>query len=109
MRGFSFVSTHSHPKVAAASIKHCQLSDGVSTHSHPKVAALLPVGYGVGSGGVSTHSHPKVAAIGIISRKDGFFVSTHSHPKVAAYLGHEMTAIKVGFNTQPPEGGCRRI
>ena len=55
----------------------------VSTHSHPKVAAAMNA-IGAGVSDVSTHSHPKVAAV------YGEFtwhikrVSTHSHPKVAA-------------------------
>ena len=34
------VSTHSHPKVAAAATDLSLMIDDVSTHSHPKVAAL---------------------------------------------------------------------
>ena len=33
-------------------------------------------------------------------------VSTHSHPKVAAERLHRLAGKKIGFNTQPPEGGC---
>ena len=33
-------------------------------------------------------------------------VSTHSHPKVAAESRESLTNDKLGFNTQPPEGGC---
>ena len=36
-------------------------------------------------------------------------VSTHSHPKVAAVLEHSVSHRKRGFNTQPPEGGCRSL
>ena len=57
-----FVSTHSHPKVAANHIEIDTAKIVVSTHSHPKVAATLGfVIYAVV--GVSTHSHPKVAAL----------------------------------------------
>ena len=34
-------------------------------------------------------------------------VSTHSHPKVAARVGASVGQAINGFNTQPPEGGCR--
>ena len=60
--GDSYVSTHSHPKVAARLIEHLAIGCGVSTHSHPKVAAqqdLRKKFYNK----VSTHSHPKVAAL----------------------------------------------
>ena len=78
------VSTHSHPKVAAAKNHVFLLCAKVSTHSHPKVAASPPFYY-VAHFAVSTHSHPKVAA-------NTFSVQTHND---------------VSFNTQPPEGGCR--
>ena len=35
-------------------------------------------------------------------------VSTHSHPKVAA-LPRAKTFALIGFNTQPPEGGCNTL
>ena len=35
-------------------------------------------------------------------------VSTHSHPKVAALSSIRLAILCFGFNTQPPEGGCRR-
>ena len=101
----NFVSTLSHPKVAASTSSGSASKSSVSTLSHPKVAALivgdmagkvmfqhsatrrwLPDAQGNYKPGnfVSTLSHPKVAA------SDGdflclrFFVSTLSHPKVAA-------------------------
>ena len=57
----SGVSTHSHPKVAAAILDNPSRDIIVSTHSHPKVAAerRLIILF---ESGVSTHSHPKVAA-----------------------------------------------
>ena len=55
----------------------------VSTHSHPKVAATLGVAVG-GKAPVSTHSHPKVAAGFPAPHYTIQEVSTHSHPKVAA-------------------------
>ena len=56
-----WVSTHSHPKVAAQGLLHLPGDIIVSTHSHPKVAAL-PSLNNVPKILVSTHSHPKVAA-----------------------------------------------
>ena len=77
----------------------------VSTHSHPKVAAWRSFSitfYYI----VSTHSHPKVAAKLKKRKKIGSRVSTHSHPKVAANLKPLWKNVLNGFNTQPPEGGC---
>ena len=55
------ISTHSHPKVAAAALAIIAPPKVISTHSHPKVAA-----YGSYNTSrvddISTHSHPKVAA-----------------------------------------------
>ena len=33
-------------------------------------------------------------------------VSTHSHPKAAAMFSLSISPPIIGFNTQPPEGGC---
>ena len=58
---------------------------------------------------VSTHSRPKAAgAIGAIPRV-GETVSTHSRPKAAGYVPHHPYQTGIGFNTQPPEGGWRRV
>ena len=35
-------------------------------------------------------------------------VSTHSHPKVAAQKTKILKMMILGFNTQPPEGGCKQ-
>ena len=35
-----------------------------------------------------------------------FIVSTHSRPKAAAMVMLGLSVIVLGFNTQPPEGGC---
>ena len=78
----------------------------VSTHSHPKVAAYLL--HAVAAAAVvSTHSHPKVAADVLELKTEPWHVSTHSHPKVAALLPLAQQAAGEGFNTQPPEGGCK--
>ena len=34
------------------------------------------------------------------------FVSTHSRPKAAAHVDSSARFLLLGFNTQPPEGGC---
>ena len=81
-----WVSTHSHPKVAATTIHALENPNEVSTHSHPKVAAWAGR-VRASPTAVSTHSHPKVAATNAIL----FFINTG------------------GFNTQPPEGGCQLI
>ena len=38
----------------------------------------------------------------------GSLVSTHSRPKAAATRISTRGTLRRGFNTQPPEGGCRR-
>ena len=103
---YSPVSTHSHPKVAAATKSASPHAGAVSTHSHPKVAATAACpmprsekcfntqppegGCRLALGGsqlfalVSTHSHPKVAAKAVQLMVRANVVSTHSHPKVAA-------------------------
>ena len=100
-----FVSTHSHPKVAAPGTREGVPKKEVSTHSHPKVAANT-LGDSVGIDYVSTHSHPKVAAQTVFSAYRLLEVSTHSHPKVAATGSGRRCFCRCGFNTQPPEGGC---
>ena len=99
------VSTHSHPKVAAAEPKLVGSEDLVSTHSHPKVAAQQNQ-QDTRQQKVSTHSHPKVAAATATKSTISTGVSTHSHPKVAAYFDALLKTIVDSFNTQPPEGGC---
>ena len=97
----------------------------VSTHSHPKVAAAGRAGTRC-TAYVSTHSHPKVAGCDLFDRDQLLLVSTHSHPKVAVPRttklmmmdGFQHTATRrwlsassamavkaTCFNTQPPEGG----
>ncbi len=78
---------------------------GVSTHSHLKVAAKYTVN-GILKQIVSTHSHLKVAAKNIAQGEHAPIVSTHSHLKVAAFPAFAVKANCLGFNTQPPEGGC---
>ena len=56
---------------------------------------------------VSTHSRPKAAADRYRPAYGRVLVSTHSRPKAAARR-HGCPAVgRHGFNTQPPEGGCR--
>ena len=78
-----FVSTHSHPKVAALYSLHLLLLGCVSTHSHPKVAASARL---VGAGahrGFNTQP-PEGGCTGGADLYRCRAVSTHSHPKVAA-------------------------
>ena len=80
----------------------------VSTHSHPKVAAAQERP-SFRACRVSTHSHPKVAAYHRETGKLYVIVSTHSHPKVAACKKDWAVLLIRCFNTQPPEGGCALI
>ena len=123
-----YVSTHSHPKVAAflgEFIKTCFICFNTQP---PEGGCFIPTGFyekterfqhtatrrwlrfpqsgNFLSKNVSTHSHPKVAA----NLKKAFLrdvkVSTHSHPKVAAAESESVDLDFFCFNTQPPEGGC---
>ena len=78
----------------------------VSTHSHPKVAAATWIKF-INFDKVSTHSHPKVAAQELNKLNENLAVSTHSHPKVAALFVKLRNTLSSSFNTQPPEGGCQ--
>ena len=114
----SDVSTHSHPKVAAAVIA---LTSNTSTlFQHTATRRWLPDTAETAAGGrgfntqppeggcdgktymlvlsnVSTHSHPKVAAIASSRAICAQDVSTHSHPKVAATSSASFTAIPSWF------------
>ena len=54
---------------------------------------------------VSTHSRPKAAGPIAEAMRASAKVSTHSRPKAAGFLSNESQPFKIGFNTQPPEGG----
>ena len=58
---------------------------------------------------VSTHSRPKAAGYGIQRPIDQALVSTHSRPKAAGRRRKSMRRRRRRFNTQPPEGGWRRV
>ena len=77
----------------------------VSTHSHPKVAAptlRLRV-----ERRAFQHTATRRWLRDRLDRlKADAIVSTHSHPKVAAPTTFAHIAAACGFNTQPPEGGC---
>ena len=124
------VSTHSHPKVAANTSIDNKPIFSVSTHSHPKVAAkqdYINVMYLLfqhtatrrwlqfslfKSSFVWLFQH--TATRRWLREKDfdvyiyDSVVSTHSHPKVAAYFLRAEKHGEKSFNTQPPEGGCKR-
>ena len=102
----------------------------VSTHSHPKVAARIDIHspLWIGSfntqppeGGCRCHSCSFLVQFRRfqhtatrrwlrqerLSRDKLVKVSTHSHPKVAAWVSLDLPHKPSGFNTQPPEGGCK--
>ena len=103
----AFVSTHSRPKAAAWLCRRTGYHTRVSTHSRPKAAAenrrRQKINYIV-----STHSRPKAAALCNWMEALPDDVSTHSRPKAAAQTGNLRRRACAGFNTQPPEGGCKR-
>ena len=80
----------------------------VSTHSHPKVAALRPTAGRAARENVSTHSHPKVAAKS--ANKSAHECVPFQHTATRRWLPrpHQPAGAEKGFNTQPPEGGCRK-
>ena len=78
------VSTHSHPKVAAAGFaKDVKDVKTVSTHSHPKVAACRILLDRVDLRGFNTQP-PEGGCSRTALITSASVVSTHSHPKVAA-------------------------
>ena len=78
---------------------------GVSTHSRTKAAAWSEVLFAM-KVPVSTHSRTKAAARLHILLTHSFPVSTHSRTKAAALSCLFGKIEKIGFNTQPHEGGC---
>ena len=84
-------------------------NDDVFQHTAARRRLLL-LQHKVATGSdVSTHSRPKAAAFcteGVVLQVK---VSTHSRPKAAAYAPQLAKRQQFGFNTQPPEGGCRYI
>ena len=78
----------------------------VSTHSHPKVAAAQAVIFPT----IRRCFNTQPPEGGCPARRNRLTakssVSTHSHPKVAACIVTPKINARSGFNTQPPEGGC---
>ena len=77
----------------------------VSTHSRPKAAEIafnLELKYG----SVSTHSRPKAAGYAMYQGAEESRVFQHTAAR--RRLPKRTTALhpRLGFNTQPPEGGC---
>ena len=80
-----YVSTHSHPKVAAFERGVRLMQEQSFNTQPPEGGCRFQVISAPTLRVVSTHSHPKVAAKnGSIYVCRLFKVSTHSHPKVAA-------------------------
>ena len=100
-----YVSTHSHPKVAATQQHTYRFALIVSTHSHPKVAATLSAKKILELLFQHTATRRWLRALKWLF-VELVVVSTHSHPKVAAIVGDRRFERPYCFNTQPPEGGC---
>ena len=101
------VSTHSRPKAAVQTTARIPAPYPVSTHSRPKAAGLNPNRRQVIMV-VSTHSRPKAA---VLKNKSGWLQNLFQHTAARRRLP-EIPAVYsryLSFNTQPPEGGCRRI
>ena len=104
-------------------------ADVVSTHSRPKAAAY-PEGIIIFYDSVSTHSRPKAAARTVwcsvlivrfqhtaarrrLHRRLAFLPLSYEFQHTAARRrlpahGSSRAKASAGFNTQPPEGGCKR-
>ena len=99
------VSTHSRPKAAGKDTVDDFPVVAVSTHSRPKAAGISYEPLCVFME-VSTHSRPKAAGPFVEGTgKPEYQVSTHSRPKAAGFCSQPNWQYRLGFNTQPPEGG----
>ena len=77
----------------------------VSTHSRPKAAAAAPSKIPTHQK-VSTHSRPKAAAQSFDLPGHATLGFNTQPPEGGCVAGQVNTCQRVGFNTQPPEGGC---
>ena len=103
---FALVSTHSRPKAAVANGKRGGLAIEVSTHSRPKAAA--------GAAGKDvmrlmfqhTAARRRLAWGWIKRLSESLFQHTAARRRLRQL--HTNRCDQQGFNTQPPEGGCRK-
>ena len=58
-------------------------------------------------GEVSTHSRPKAAAADMRAQDLPRFRFQHTAARRRLRCGAQILAQRLGFNTQPPEGGCK--
>ena len=77
-------------------------------NTQPPEGGCEPGPIGFADKPVSTHSRPKAAAPAFACGLVPWAVSTHSRPKAAACSRTWANIWISGFNTQPPEGGCRQ-
>ena len=125
-----WVSTHSRPKAAAEKVFASNAKQGVSTHSRPKAAAnifkisfdsilfqhtaarrrlqMCKYAFTLGRGFQHTAARRRLL-FWLFFVLYQWFVSTHSRPKAAASKLVTLCPINTGFNTQPPEGGCKGV
>ena len=101
------VSTHSHPKVAAA--RTTPPSGWLKAFQHTATRrwlqnAIYHLTSLVWFQHTATRRWLRQYSALIIQVRE---VSTHSHPKVAAAVRVGYIVYFTCFNTQPPEGGCR--
>ena len=78
----------------------------VSTHSRPKAAALIYIKLNQSTKFQHTAARRRLRR-GLRRLRPHRPVSTHSRPKAAAARTTPSTPSPPGFNTQPPEGGCK--
>ena len=104
-----YVSTHSHPKVAANGIKKRSKKCTKFQHTATRRWLQLTHDYLISSIVVSTHSHPKVAAA-YPWVKYLLLVCFNTQPPEGGCRLHVLSSLYLRrFNTQPPEGGCRLL
>ena len=98
------VSTHSHPKVAAGEQQYYDYAFMVSTHSHPKVAATTPIHFSL----IWWFQHTATRRwLQASVRNWGRLIGFNTQPPEGGCSSQIPSNTQSGgFNTQPPEGGC---
>ena len=102
------ISTRRRSEATASKPRRFVLGDYVSTHSHPKVAAEWIAEFGDEQPFQHTAARRRLLTP-IVKRFCTLHVSTHSRTKAAACSCKHHWAKLRGFNTQPHEGGCSNL
>ena len=103
-----YVSTHSHPKVAAQS-SLCACRSSWFQHTATRRWLRRKPTAAICNGCFNTQPPEGGCPLRFVRCVNIMRVSTHSHPKVAACRLCWISSRQTRFNTQPPEGGCMII